>query len=151
MSHQCFANVGKSLWNRQCKNMTRNENGFCHKHQKLVPESDECPVCYDTVPCEVFQCGHKCCLKCGKEWFKEHTNCPMCRAYVKQSTQPIKPEVVLQELVRTMTQEQSEIHHILIDGDTSEEVRRVLVARIFNSFTFTQQNLFDFWERLVNE
>jgi Ring finger domain len=58
--------------------------------KKSLKMDDVCPICAtpyleDQYPLVVkLRCGHKFDLECIGIWFKEHSNCPMCRQPVER-------------------------------------------------------------------
>jgi len=54
-----------------------------HVLQNIEESSiDECPICFEIIDAEnhvrTKLCGHSFCRNCIVEWFREHTNCPIC-------------------------------------------------------------------------
>ena len=65
-------------------------------YKKTLKKDDICPICTtpsleEKYPLIVkLRCGHKFDLECVGIWFKEHSNCPMCR----QEAEKKKPDIV---------------------------------------------------------
>jgi len=57
--------------------------------ETVVPESNECSICYETIGeknCCVTECGHKFCLKCILVAMDRNNTCPMCRHVLKDNS-----------------------------------------------------------------
>jgi hypothetical protein len=57
--------------------------------ETVVPESNECSICYETIGeknCCVTECGHKFCLKCILVAMDRNNTCPMCRHVLKDKS-----------------------------------------------------------------
>jgi hypothetical protein len=57
--------------------------------ETVVPESNECSICYETMGdknCCVTECGHKFCLKCLLLAMDRTNTCPMCRHVLKDNS-----------------------------------------------------------------
>jgi hypothetical protein len=57
--------------------------------ETVVPESNECSICYETMGdknCCVTECGHKFCLKCILAAMDRTNTCPMCRHVLKENS-----------------------------------------------------------------
>lgn len=57
--------------------------------ETVVPESNECSICYETMGdknCCVTECGHKFCLKCLLLAMDRNNTCPMCRHVLKEDS-----------------------------------------------------------------
>ena len=57
--------------------------------ETVVPESNECSICYETIGeknCCVTECGHKFCLKCILVAMDRNNTCPICRHVLKDNS-----------------------------------------------------------------
>jgi len=57
--------------------------------ETVVPESNECSICYETMGDKnscVTECGHKYCLKCLLIAMERNNTCPMCRHVLKEDS-----------------------------------------------------------------
>jgi hypothetical protein len=65
---------------------------FCGVHRQKEDNADgaevtDCPICFEMVTTtnrRVLPCGHVFHGSCVKQWLRDHTTCPMCRANVSR-------------------------------------------------------------------
>jgi hypothetical protein len=70
-------------------NIENIENVVENVVETVVPESNECSICYETMGdknCCVTECGHKFCLKCLLLAMDRNNTCPMCRHVLKEDS-----------------------------------------------------------------
>lgn len=72
--------------------------------------TEECPVCFHTVPQTQFQCGHRMCPRCTHKMLRHDGRCPLCRTTITSCNPVLSyctgfPNAFYIELVRTADDE----------------------------------------------
>ena len=111
--------------------------------ETVVPESNECSICYETIGeknCCVTECGHKFCLKCILVAMDRNNTCPMCRHVLKDNSRGLGivtgdrllNEVDLQSWIDSLPDaganlDENEVDYIIRTFGNTDEVIGVLI------------------------
>jgi len=111
--------------------------------ETVVPESNECSICYETIGeknCCVTECGHKFCLKCILVAMDRNNTCPMCRHVLKDNSRGLGivtgdrllNEVDLQSWIDSLPDaganlDENEVDYIIRTFGNTDEVFGVLI------------------------
>ena len=111
--------------------------------ETVVPESNECSICYETIGeknCCVTECGHKFCLKCILVAMDRNNTCPMCRHVLKDNSRGLGivtgdrllNEVDLQSWIDSLPDaganlDEDEVDYIIRTFGNTDEVFGVLI------------------------